>query len=55
MLPWLLQVQTEFQQVSETQIVFNVPEADDINHIVVFLTGQTPFPDGTAGSGSWWG
>lgn len=37
-------VQTEFQQLSETQFVFNIPDANDINHIVVFLTGVQPFP-----------
>jgi hypothetical protein len=45
------QVQTEFTQVSETQFVFNIPEADGINHIVVFMTGQQPFPDTMGGAG----
>ncbi|KAG5892094.1 hypothetical protein JTB14_011994 [Gonioctena quinquepunctata] len=42
-------VQTEFQQISETQLVTTINDADNINHIVVFLTGIVPFPDGTAG------
>ncbi|XP_056647754.1 protein OPI10 homolog [Diorhabda carinulata] len=42
-------VQTEFQQISETQVVTTIPDADNINHIVVFLTGAIPFPEGTAG------
>ncbi|XP_005105901.1 protein Hikeshi [Aplysia californica] len=43
-------VQTEFHSVSETQFLFNIPEADSINHVVVFMTGQTPFPDGLGGA-----
>ncbi|ELU03246.1 hypothetical protein CAPTEDRAFT_191635 [Capitella teleta] len=43
-------VQTDFQQVSETHCLFNIPDADNINHIVVFMTGQTPFPDGMGGA-----
>ena len=31
--------------------MFNIQEADNINHIVVFMTGQTPFPDGLGGAG----
>lgn len=42
-------VQTEFQQISETQVVTTIQDADNINHIVVFLTGTVPFPEGTAG------
>lgn len=29
-----------------------IPDADNINHIVVFLTGIMPFPEGTAGQGN---
>ncbi|XP_061178263.1 protein Hikeshi-like [Saccostrea echinata] len=39
-------VQTDVTQVSENQFLFNIPDADDINHLVIFLTGQIPFPDG---------
>ncbi|KAJ8951467.1 hypothetical protein NQ318_000161 [Aromia moschata] len=42
-------VQTEFQQISPTQFVTTINDADNINHIVVFLTGAVPFPEGTAG------
>ncbi|XP_032676528.1 protein OPI10 homolog [Odontomachus brunneus] len=43
-------VQTNFQQVGENQFLTNVPDADNINHIVVFLTGTVPFPDGMGGA-----
>jgi hypothetical protein len=43
-------VQTDMQQVGETQFLFNIQDADNINHIVVFMTGQTPFPDGFGGA-----
>jgi len=32
-------------------VIFNIPDADNINHIVVFMTGQIPFPDGFGGAG----
>jgi hypothetical protein len=48
----LFQVQTEFQPISEVQFVATIPDADSINHIVVFLTGAIPFPEGTAGQGT---
>ncbi|XP_053695851.1 protein OPI10 homolog [Sabethes cyaneus] len=43
-------VQTDFQQISESKFLINIPEADNVNHVVVFLTGTTPFPEGTAGA-----
>ncbi|RUS77733.1 hypothetical protein EGW08_014492 [Elysia chlorotica] len=43
-------VQTDFNQVSETQFLVNIPEADRINHVVIFMTGQTPFPDDLGGA-----
>nr|CAG4642026.1 EOG090X0D82 [Eurycercus lamellatus] len=43
-------VQTDFQQISATQFVITVPDADSINHLVIFLTGTIPFPDGFGGS-----
>ena len=46
-----LQVQTDGQQIGENQVLFNIQEADNINHVVVFMTGQTPFPDGLGGAG----
>lgn len=45
-----LQAQTDFQQVGETQFLLNIPEADNINHIVIFLTDTVSLPPGTAGS-----
>ena len=48
----VFQVQTDGQQIGENQILFNIQDADNINHIVVFMTGQTPFPDGLGGAGN---
>lgn len=42
-------VQTEFQRIFETQFVTTIADADNINHIVLFLTGSIPFPEGLAG------
>ncbi|GIX71619.1 protein OPI10 homolog [Caerostris extrusa] len=39
-------VQTEFQPLDETKFVTNIVDADAVNHIVVFLTGAQPFPEG---------
>ncbi|XP_059486322.1 protein OPI10 homolog [Neocloeon triangulifer] len=38
--------QTQCEQITETQSVFTIADADNINHIVVFMTGTTPFPEG---------
>jgi len=43
-------VQTDFQRVGETQFLVNITDADNINHIVVFMTGSEPFPEGMGGS-----
>ncbi|KAL9692224.1 hypothetical protein quinque_015837 [Culex quinquefasciatus] len=43
-------VQTDFQQITDSQFLINIPEADNVNHVVVFLTGTIPFPDGMAGA-----
>ena len=43
-------MQTDLQQVGETQFVFNIPNADNVNHIVVFMTGAIAFPPGTGGA-----
>ena len=45
------QVQTDFQQIVENQFLITIPDADDINHVVVFLTGSIPFTDGMGGAG----
>ena len=44
-------VSTDFQVVDETHFIINVPEADNIRHIIVFLTGSQPLPDNTAAGG----
>jgi protein Hikeshi len=46
-----VQVQTDFVQPDQTHFLLNIPNADAINHIVVFLTGQQMFPDGLGGGG----
>lgn len=46
----VFQVQTDYEQVTQNQFLFNIVDADSINHVVVFLTGQTPFPDGYGGA-----
>ena len=39
-------MQTNFIQVDETKVMCNIENADNINHVVVFMTGFSPFPDG---------
>lgn len=41
-------VQTDIQQVDDNRFLFSIPQADSANHIVLFLTGAVPFPDGYA-------
>lgn len=43
-------VQTDFQAVDQTKFLVNIPDPASINHIVVFLTGAQPFPEGLGGS-----
>nr|CAG4645801.1 EOG090X0D82 [Lynceus sp. MCZ IZ 141354] len=43
-------VQTDFQQFGTNQFLTTVPDADNVNHIVVFLTGVQPLPEGFGGS-----
>ncbi|XP_065072153.1 protein Hikeshi-like [Rhopilema esculentum] len=43
-------VTTDFTQINEKQVVFNLPDCESINHVVIFLTGVQPFPDGFGGS-----
>lgn len=40
----------DFQQVDEQKFMITIPDADNINHIVVFLTGAIPLPVGMAGA-----
>ncbi|XP_052865280.1 protein OPI10 homolog [Anopheles cruzii] len=42
-------VQTDFQQINNSHFLINIPDADNVNHVVVFLTGTAPFPEGMAG------
>jgi len=43
-------VSTSWQLISPSNCVAELVDADSINHIVVFLTGQTPFPEGMGGA-----
>ncbi|XP_070564915.1 protein Hikeshi-like [Ptychodera flava] len=43
-------IQTEAQQIDQTHFVFNIENTENINHVVVFLLGTVPFPDGLGGS-----
>ncbi|RWS26393.1 protein OPI10-like protein [Leptotrombidium deliense] len=43
-------VQTEFESVDNGKFLITIPEADSINHIVVFLTGSQPLPVGYGAS-----
>ncbi|KAF2905262.1 hypothetical protein ILUMI_00913 [Ignelater luminosus] len=42
-------VTTEFEQINENQFLTTILDADNINHVVVFLTGAVPFPEGVGG------
>lgn len=42
-------VQTNFEMVGEKKFLITIPDAHDLNHVVVFLTGAVAFPDGYAG------
>ena len=43
-------VNTSFREVDATHCVVDMEHVGSFNHIVVFLTGQTPFPEGTGGA-----
>ncbi|VDN01062.1 unnamed protein product [Thelazia callipaeda] len=43
-------IQTNFIQMSDKEFVVEVDNPDVVNHIVVFLTGVLPFPEGMGGS-----
>jgi len=36
--------------VDATKVVCNVPDADNVNHVVVFMTGAQAFPCGLGGA-----
>ncbi|TRY64083.1 hypothetical protein TCAL_03623 [Tigriopus californicus] len=42
-------VDTNFRQVDPTHVVIDMANVDNVNHIVVFLTGQQPFPEAMGG------
>jgi len=37
-------------QVDETKVMCNIENADNVNHVVVFMTGASPFPEGYGGA-----
>lgn len=39
-----------FNFTDQTHCVADVADVDQVNYLVVFLTGQTPFPDGAGGA-----
>ncbi|KAG1743752.1 DUF775-domain-containing protein [Suillus paluster] len=39
-------LQTDLRQVDETHALFEIPAAEKVNHVCVFLLGTVPFPDG---------
>ncbi|KAK1167997.1 protein Hikeshi-like isoform X1 [Acipenser oxyrinchus oxyrinchus] len=43
-------VQTDVQQVAEDKFVFNLPDYETANHVVVFMLGTVPFPGGMGGA-----
>ncbi|XP_076022180.1 protein Hikeshi isoform X2 [Genypterus blacodes] len=43
-------VQTDAVQVSSDKFVFNLPDYENVNHVVVFMLGTVPFPAGMGGA-----
>ncbi|KAK7683598.1 hypothetical protein QCA50_013436 [Cerrena zonata] len=43
-------LQTELRQIDETHAAFELPSAEQINHVCVFLLGNIPFPEGYGAS-----
>jgi len=43
-------VSTNWEQVSPTNCIAEIPDADSVNHVVIFLTGAVPFPEGMGGA-----
>jgi Protein of unknown function (DUF775) len=42
----------DFQLIEESKFLINIPDADQINYLVIFLTGVIPLPIGAAGGES---
>lgn len=43
-------VQTDAVQVTSDKFVFNLPDYENVNHVVVFMLGTVPFPAGMGGA-----
>lgn len=43
-------VQTDVSRVDATKFLFTILDLENVNHIVVFMTGSEPFPEGIGGS-----
>lgn len=43
-------VQTDSQQVANDKFIFNLPDYENVNHVVVFMLGTVPFPTGMGGA-----
>jgi len=43
-------VSTSWEQLSPTNLIAEIQDADSVNHVVVFLTGAVPFPEGMGGA-----
>ncbi|XP_041827275.1 protein Hikeshi [Melanotaenia boesemani] len=43
-------VQTDAVQVAPDKFVFNLPDYENVNHVVVFMLGTMPFPAGMGGA-----
>lgn len=39
---------SDFQQIDESKLLINIADADNLNYLVIFLTGVIPLPLGTA-------
>lgn len=37
-------------QISSDKFVFNLPDYENVNHVVVFMLGTVPFPAGMGGA-----
>jgi len=43
-------VSTNWEQASPTNVITEITDADSVNHVVIFLTGAVPFPEGMGGA-----